>query len=83
MIQETVFLVVISIVFILACIAFIIQIKSCIDQTKRPDGRHFGFNCDGCAGKKDAEGRYLWRCHIKPPIVEFLIRVGVIKDRRK
>jgi hypothetical protein len=82
MIQETIFLVVISIVLILACIAFIIQIKSCIDQTRRPGGRYFGFNCDGCDRKTDRNGHFLLRCHIKPPIVEFLIRAKVLKDRR-
>jgi hypothetical protein len=68
-------------VFAAAVVTFFILLRGCIEQTRLPGGRYFGFNCDGCNGKRDNQGQYLLRCKIKPKIVDFLLWSGLIKRR--
>jgi hypothetical protein len=83
MIDEFFFITTIIFVFALSCIAFLFVLKAGIEQTRLPGGRIFGLNCDRCEGKRDKKGRYLWRCYIKPHIVDILIQCQIIEDRSK
>jgi hypothetical protein len=82
MIPSYLFIAVVLSVLACSCIMFLIHLKECIDQTRLPGGRYFGFNCDGCKGKRDKRGRYLLRCYIKPVIVDFMLHVGIFKPRK-
>lgn len=63
-------------------IVFLILLKMTIEQTRLPGGRIFGLNCDMCEGKRDKRGKFLWRCHIKPHIVDLLIQLEIIERRK-
>jgi hypothetical protein len=47
-------------------------------ETRLPGRRLFGMNCDGCTGKFRGNGKPLYRCYIKKPLIKLLIRYGLI-----
>jgi len=83
MIDSHGFLVFVIVILALLGVIFIFTLKGCIEMTKLPGGRYFGFNCDGCKRKFDSKGRLFIRCHIKPKIVYALIKYNLITDRTK
>jgi hypothetical protein len=79
MIPALVYVIAVETVLIVSLVILCIAVVGCIKQTKLPNGRYLGFNCDKCKGKKDKQGKYLLRCHIKPKIVDLLLWAKVIK----
>lgn len=53
-------------------------VRNLILETRIPGRRIFGLNCDGCKGKFRKNGKPLFRCYIKIPVVKFMIRRGII-----
>ena len=72
---------VILVVFVSLAI-FYMLLTILILETRLPGKRIFGFNCDMCDGKFRTNGKPLFRCYIKKPLLMKLIEWRIIKLKR-
>ena len=72
---------VILVVFVSLAI-FYMLLTILILETRLPGKRIFGFNCDMCDGKFRANGKPLFRCCVKKPVLMKLIEWRIIKPKR-
>jgi hypothetical protein len=53
--------------------------RELVRHMKKQGKRMFGFNCDMCEGKY-RNGKPLYRCGFKKPILNKLIQMGIVKS---
>ena len=72
-----------SLILSISVVIFIHLLRELIRETRLPGTRIFGFNCDMCDGKFRVNGKPLFRCYVKKPLLMKLIEWRIIKPKQE
>jgi hypothetical protein len=70
-------------VLVVSVAIFIYLLRELVRETRLPGKRIFGFNCDMCDGKFRKNGKPLFRCYVKKPLLTKLIEWRLIKSKKE